>query len=155
MTRSRRYETCGRGAFLFGRAGDQAGIAVDFVKEVVIGDHHAVEDALVRKGTLDDNVLCSIAQGERTGLVREVLHWRTVEAIRRATGEQDLMIILSDLFRGHVHKLRNDRATFHFTRAIKIRNVAHDQIIAVEPDGVAFVDQPPEIVVMTDQCLRH
>lgn len=40
-------------------------------------------------------------------------------------------------------------------RSVKIRDVAHDQVVAVEPDRIALFDKATEIVVMTDQFLKH
>ena len=41
-------------------------------KKSSIGDHRAIDLALVRKGALNDNVLRGVAQGERVRVVGEV-----------------------------------------------------------------------------------
>ena len=52
-------------------------------------------------------------------------------------------------------QLRNEGRPVQGTCGIKVRDVAHDQVWAIEGDGVSLVDQAAKILVMTDQFPKH
>ena len=78
-----------------------------------------------------------------------------VEAMRHGPGEEDLVVILPDTILVDEHEFRDQGHRSKHTCRVQVRNVAHDEVVRVERDCVALLDEPPEVVVMTDQSLKH
>jgi hypothetical protein len=75
--------------------------------------------------------------------------------MRMRTGKEDLVIFLNDVVLVSMDKLGHDCADLTLTLLVEIRDIANDQTIAVETDRVSLLDQATDIVVMTDQFLKH
>ena len=52
-------------------------------------------------------------------------------------------------------ELRDERPGLEVLVLVEVGNVANHEIFAVELDRVAFIDEPLEIVVTTDQFAKH
>ena len=70
-------------------------------------------------------------------------------------GEKDLVVSLGDALLVNEFELRNDCPDLQFAFTVQIRNIADNEVIGVEGNRVALFDQTPEVVVTTDQFLKH
>ena len=89
------------------------------------------------------------------GAAAEIWDRLPVKAMRYGPGEENLMVVLSDAILVDEDELRDQGACLEYAIRIQIRNVAHDEMVRVERDCVALIDEPPEVGVMTDQSLKH
>ena len=85
-----------------------------------------------------DDVAFALATLARTG------------AVELEIGATQSHALLVDEF-----ELRDDCADLQFPVSIQVRNVADDEVAGVEGDSIPPLDQTPDIVVMTDQFLKH
>ena len=69
--------------------------------------------------------------------------------------KEDLMIVLRDVLLVCKYQRRDDRPDLKRTLIIEVRDIAHDHKIAVETDRVPLLDQALDVLVMTDQFLKH
>jgi hypothetical protein len=75
--------------------------------------------------------------------------------MRYRPGEEDLMVRLFDAQLIDELKLRDKSSNLERALLVEIRDIAHNQVVAVESHGVAPIDQSPEVFVMTDQLVKH
>ena len=146
-------ERVGSGAVLFnGRAGNDGNVTFDLVEE--IGECPGGL-GFVREGALNDHVLAGIAQDQLMGTAGEIRDRLPVLAVRYGPGEENLVVRLRDAILVNEYEFRDQRARLQQPVSVKIRNITHDEVVRVERDRVALLDEPPEVVVMTDQSLKH
>ena len=75
--------------------------------------------------------------------------------MRNRPGKENLVIILNYLIFIGKNQLRDDGASLQFAFGVQIGDVADNQVVAIEGDGVPLLDQPPDVVVMIDQLVKH
>ena len=63
--------------------------------------------------------------------------------------------MLADMLRVLKYHLGNDGTPAERALFIEIRNIPNDEVVAVESDSKPLLDQAFNIVVMTDQFLKH
>ena len=70
-------------------------------------------------------------------------------------GEEHLVVRLGDALLVYEFQLCDDGAHLQPTFAVQVRNIADNEVIAVEGNRVAPFEQTPEVVVMTGQFVKH
>lgn len=60
------------------------------------------------------------------------------------------MVRLRDVILVNEYEFRDQRVGLQQAVSVKIRNIAHNEVIRVERDRVTLLDKPPAVVVMTD-----
>jgi hypothetical protein len=71
------------------------------------------------------------------------------------SGEEDLVVFLQDMIGIGENEFRDNRADLQLQLVVEIQDIADDQIIAVKTDRVSLIDEPTDVLVMTDQFLKH
>jgi hypothetical protein len=61
--------------------------------------------------------------------------------VRVRSAEEDLVVLLDNLRLVHEHEFRDQGADLQLLLVVQVRDVAYDEVPAVEPDGVALVDE--------------
>ena len=141
--------------FRLGRAGNDPHIAFNFIEKIRKGDELTVHAALIRKLPLDFDVGGRIAQRQCGAPAAQIGNRRTIQVMGMRSRKEDLMIVLRDVLLVCKYQRRDDRPDLKRTLIIEVRDIAHDHKIAVETDRVPLLDQALDVLVMTDQFLKH
>ncbi len=79
-----------------------------------------------------------------------------IQRVRRSARKIDLVVVLSDSFLIDENQLGHDCAALQSERLIEVENVTNNQaIVRIESDGVSLLVETPQIVITTDQFLKH
>jgi hypothetical protein len=70
--------------------------------------------------------------------------------VRDGAGEENRVVRLNNAILIDKLKLGDYRADLVLALIVQVRNVAYDEVIAIKGDSVAFLDETPKIVIMTD-----
>src|SRR5271154_220984 len=122
------------------RPGDNANIAVDFVKKILKLARGA---RFIRKRPLHDNIFAGFTQRKRGRPAAEIWYRRSVEIAGDGTCEKDLVILLLHMLLIYNLELGDNCANLQALQLIQVRNIADDKVVAVEGNGVALLHQAP------------
>jgi hypothetical protein len=72
-----------------------------------------------------------------------------------ASSKIDLVVVLHDTHFVNEDQLGDEGASLQRACGVEVRDVTHDHVRAIEADGKSLSDQATDVVVMTDQFLKH
>src|SRR5690606_23639303 len=99
-------------------------------------------------------VLCG--QVDLTWSATEVRDRFPIQTVWHFTGKVDLVVILTDGFFIHEYEFGDNRPSPQREGAIEVEHVPDDQaVVRVETNGVSLFVETPEVLVTTDQFLKH
>ena len=75
--------------------------------------------------------------------------------MRYGAREPDLVVVLPDLQAIYEFQLGNERPPPQRLQPVQVGNVADNKVPAVDRDSIPLPDQPPQIVIMIDQLVKH
>lgn len=105
---------------------------------------------------LHGHVLTAFAERKAGRPAAEIGNGLPVQAVRNGAGKENLMVVLADSVLAEIDELRDNCTYLKFAFIVQIGNVTHDEVvISVESDRVTLFYQPPDVVVMIDQLVKH